>query len=193
VWGERVVRSDDFSDAQAHLALLQVVAQQTESGIAVHTDQPDHPEGRTYQADYHVRLPRSMSISVGLVNGEVSIEKMSDGLAVELVNGNVACREIQGDCRVALVNGRIDCDVALPDKGSCSLSTTNGNIILAVPDTTSARLEARVTNGSVSVSGLQLNDLRSSRTSVSGILSGGSGSIQATTVNGNIEILGKID
>jgi DUF4097 and DUF4098 domain-containing protein YvlB len=132
-----------------------------------------------------------MVVKVQLVNGTVAVEKISGSLQVESTNGNVDCREILGDCEVALVNGQIECDVVLPIEGSCGLTTVNGNIILAIPDTTSSQLEAKLTNGSVSISGLQIKNMVSSRTSVSGTLGNGGGSIQLTTVNGNIEVQGK--
>jgi hypothetical protein len=191
VWGERVVRSDDPSDAEEQLDRLTVEVRKNGTEIAVHTDQPNHSGGRSYMVNYHVRLPDSMKVGVQLTNGTVSIDGISNSVRVESTNGNIDCRKLRGDCAVALVNGEIDCEVALPGGGTCTLAAVNGNVNLAVPDTVSAQMEAKVTNGSVSVSGLQIKNMKSSRTSVTGTLGDGTGLIQVSTVNGNIDILGK--
>jgi DUF4097 and DUF4098 domain-containing protein YvlB len=67
----------------------------------------------------------------------------------------------------------------------------NGNVSLTIPDSTSARVEAKTTNGAVSVSGLSIRDMSSSRTAVTGTLGGGSGVIRLTTVNGNVSLAGE--
>jgi DUF4097 and DUF4098 domain-containing protein YvlB len=190
VWGERIVRSDDQQDAEDHLELLTVEVNQADSGIDVQTHQPNQSEGKTYEVVYHVRLPKGLQVSAELINGTVTVDKIANRVSVSSTNGNVVCSDIEGDCEVALVNGLIDCGVALPTNGRCSLSTVNGNVSLVIPDTTSAGLDAKVTNGSVSVSGLQLKNMRSSRTSVSGTLGDGTGTIQLSSVNGNVQVEG---
>jgi hypothetical protein len=189
--GEREVKSDDQEDAREHLELLQVEIQKADSGIVVHTRQPNRSEGRTYTVEYRIRLPRNLRLSVELTNGEISVESVSGKVGVSSTNGNVTCRDLRGDCTVGLVNGQISCDLVPPDRGVCSLETVNGNVSLSIPASTSADLEAKVTNGTVSVSDLQINNLKSSRTAVSGVLGSGAGSIDLSTVNGNVTITGK--
>jgi hypothetical protein len=191
VWGERIVRSDDASDAEDHMTILTVNIQQGDSGIAVTTHQPSRTEGRTYEVNYHVRLPARLRTDVELVNGSVTVERISNDVRVSSTNGNVECRDIRGGCAVELVNGQIACGVALPARGACSLATVNGNVELTVPDSTSAEVEARVTNGNVSVSGLQVRNMQSSKTAFSGVLGGGEGTVRLTTVNGNIQMQGR--
>jgi hypothetical protein len=191
VWGERIVRSDDASDAEDHLAMLTVHIQQGDSGIAVTTHQPSRSEGRTYEVDYHVRLPMRLRTAVDLVNGAVTVERISNDVRISSTNGNVECRDILGGCGIELVNGNIACEIVLPARGACSLTTVNGNVTLTVPDTTSAEVEARVTNGNVSVSGLQVKAEQSTRTAFSGVLGEGEGSVRMTTVNGNIQVQGR--
>jgi hypothetical protein len=191
VQGERVVRSDDFEDAEAHLALLTVKARRNGAEIDVSSEQPNRSEGRSYEVHYRVRLPSWMKIDAQLVNGEVTVEGASGGLSVALTNGSARCMGIYGNCVVALVNGPVRCDLSLPAQGACSLSTVNGNVSLTVPDTTSAQLEAKVTNGTISVSSLEVKSLKSSKTAVTGVLGTGKGTIQLSAVNGNVGIEGR--
>ncbi len=189
--GKRMVRSESDEDAETHLQLLTVEIRKADPEIAVHTRQPNRNEGKTYQVDYRVRLPRGIRIAVESTNGEVEISAISDSVGISQVNGNIRCARLSGDCTVGLVNGQITCDVRLPVGGRCSLNTVNGNVSLSVPDTTSARLEAKVSNGTVSVSNLTVGDLKSSRTAVSGVLGSGEGTIQLSAVNGNVTVAGR--
>jgi hypothetical protein len=191
VSGERLVRSDSYADAETHLEYLTVDVQKKDSAIIVHTRQPNRSEGRTYQVDYQIRLPERMRVVVEGTNGEVTVENISNRVTIQTTNGNISCRELQGDCGVALVNGQITCDVALPARGYCELATVNGGVSLTLPPSTSAQLQAKVTNGSVSITDFQVKNLKSSRTSVSGELGSGEGSIELSTVNGNIQVRSK--
>jgi hypothetical protein len=191
VTGERVVRSDDESDALAGLALLTVDFRQEGPDAFLTTRQPNRSEGRSYEVFYRVRLPRRIPVSLEQVNGLITAEDLTGPVRIASTNGNVECRELEGDCDISLVNGRIVCDAAPAAGGRCALSTVNGNVSLAIPDTTSGRLEASTVNGSVFVSGLDMTDIQSSKVSVSGTLGTGNGTIRVATVNGSIEVTGE--
>jgi hypothetical protein len=188
--GKRMVRSESDEDAETHLQLLSVEIRKADQEFDVHTRQPNQNEGKTYQIDYRVRLPRGIRIAVESTNGEVEVSAVSDSVGISQVNGNIRCTNLSGDCTVGLVNGQITCDVRLPVGGLCTLNTVNGNVSLSVPDTTSAQLEAKVSNGTVSVSNLTVGGLKSSRTAVSGVLGSGEGTIRLSAVNGNVAVAG---
>jgi hypothetical protein len=191
VRGERIVRSDDEEDAQEHLSLLQAEFETSGAAVTVHTRQPNRNEGRTYTVNYHVLLPENVRISVAGVNGDAEIIGMAAPAVVDWTNGDLLCTDVRGGCEASLVNGRIVCDGTLPASGSFVLDDVNGNVSLTVPDSTSARVEARTTNGTVSVNGLSLHDMSSSRKAVTGTLGAGSGMIRLTTVNGNVTLAGE--
>jgi len=88
VTGERVVRSGSQRDAEAHLELLQVEVVKADSAIVFRTRQPDRSEGRTYQVDYRIRLPRSVRVIVEAINGAVSVESVSNGIRIASINGH---------------------------------------------------------------------------------------------------------
>ena len=68
VWGERRVGSGTQDDAQARLALLQVGFVEGPDEILIETYQPQN-DGRNYEVDYTIRLPRSMKVDVKTING----------------------------------------------------------------------------------------------------------------------------
>ncbi|MDZ7289006.1 MAG: DUF4097 family beta strand repeat-containing protein [candidate division KSB1 bacterium] len=190
IWGERRVGSESVADAQAHLSDLEVRVTDTQNEVTVKTVQPDNSHGRNYQVTYHVRLPIHWKIVINNVNGDVRIDSLENDLSINLVNGNVWLREIYGSVSVELVNGQIDAKLRLPVQGSCRMSAVNGNIQLAIPQSTSAEFSAAVTNGGISLSNLVLKNSVGSPTSLRGTLAGGQGTIALVVVNGRIGVVG---
>jgi DUF4097 and DUF4098 domain-containing protein YvlB len=68
------------------------------------------------------------------------------------------------------------------------LQTTNGQISLTLPADAKADLDASVTNGAISVTGLKLEALDKSRRHLSARINGGGTPITASTTNGAIRI-----
>jgi DUF4097 and DUF4098 domain-containing protein YvlB len=66
----------------------------------------------------------------------------------------------------------------------------NGNLILAIPQTTSAQFSAKTSNGLVNVNNLPLNNAQITSRSVTGILGSGEGTINIEAVNGTVTVSG---
>jgi predicted membrane protein len=107
-----------------------------------------------------------------------------------VVNGVVNATEVSGSVNVAVTNGTISGKVFIPENGSCILSLVNGNVSLLVPRTTSATVSATVTLGTVSVSNLPMTYTTNTPVVVTGVLSGGKGSIRLSTVTGVVQLVG---
>ncbi|MBN2104368.1 DUF4097 family beta strand repeat protein [bacterium] len=191
IWGDRVVRSDTQTDADDHLSLLQVKVRTSDSVLSVKTEQPNESNRRSYEVDYHVRLPRSLTVTAASINGDLIVLNMTNAVKAELVNGEVDCQNIRGSCLASIVNGEIHCEMILPDQGYCILAAVNGDIALETMGVFSAVMEAQVTNGSIFVDGLEVHQQRISKTTFYGVVGNGSGSIQLQTVNGDIKVTGK--
>jgi hypothetical protein len=190
VWGEKMIRSSSEPDAELRLNDLEVMIQNNNNQMSVETKQPSQSNGRSYEVDYHIIVPNRLKVKVESVIGEIHILDIQNDIESELVNGNIGIQNNQGSCRCALVNGQIESQLTLGNSDVCILSSVNGNIILNVPDTTSAMIEASVSIGSISFSGLQIQNLNTTKTTASGTLGRGTGFIQVSTVNGNIEVSG---
>ncbi len=208
IWGEKIVESDSRSDAKDHLAYLSVVPDSSENAVSARTNQPSRSDGRNYIVHYHVQVPRDWMIVAEQVNGDIRVssirgnvtitsengkvypDSLDTSLLVSIVNGSLVMKDLHCSITGAIVNGVISGDLALPLNGNCILSTTNGTISIAIPDTTSALFTAKTVNGTVSVSGLTLQDLQSSIKSVSGRLGAGEGTMTLSAVNGSIVVSG---
>jgi hypothetical protein len=190
IWGEKVVGSDSYEDAEAHLKYLEVQISDKTEKISIETDQPSVTHGRNYQVIYNVIVPDNWDIAIANVNGRVKVDSLNGNVSIGLVNGDVVLTEILGNVCVGVTNGTVYSKVALPLNGLCMITTVNGQIQLNIPSNTSAELAAKVTNGTVNVSNLILKNMVSSRNSVSGVLGNGQGTISVESVNGTISVSG---
>jgi hypothetical protein len=190
IWGERIVQSDSYADAEEHLENLEVLVSDGHDKINVKTDQPTVTHGRSYQVIYNIIIPDNWDVAVENVNGQIEIDSLNADIAIGLVNGDLVLTNILGNIITGVTNGTIYGKITLPVNGICAMCSVNGQIQLGIPRTTSAALTARVTNGTVSVTNLTLNNMVSSRNSVCGTIGSGQGTISVESVNGTISVSG---
>lgn len=190
IWGEKIVASDSYEDAEAYLQYLEVQISDKTDKISIETHQPNQTYGRSYQVIYNAIIPDDWDVAIENVNGKVVIDSLNGDVSLGLVNGDVALTEISGNVSVGVTNGNVYGKMNLPVNGFCTVHTVNSQIQLSIPTTTSAKLSAKVANGTVSVSNLTLNNMESSKNYMSGVLGNGQGTITVETVNGLIKVNG---
>lgn len=209
IWGERRVESDSYSDAEYYLSKLAVDVTQYADEIAVKTIQPDNTRGRNFLVFYHIRIPRNWQVRADQQNGEVLIEGIGgpvdvtqnngetvlrwidNDLNAALDNGNIFVSHLSGSADINLINGNIDAALdLLPAGGECKLTSVNGQILLAIPRTTSAEFSAAVTNGTIAINNLNLRNAQTTPTRKTGTLGTGDGNVELKTINGNIVVNG---
>ena len=98
--------------------------------------------------------------------------------------------DIYGSVAVELVNGDIDSKVTLPLDGTIAMGVANGDIELDIPKNTSAQFASSVVNGEITVSNLNIQNKVETSKSVSGTCGDGRGTINLSTVNGDINVTG---
>jgi hypothetical protein len=172
VSGTRRVGSDTREDAEAHLAMLEVLIREDGAELLVESKHPKL-DGRNYEVDYTVSLPRDMKVQVENTNGDVTLEDLADDAVVQLANGTVKA------------------DLTLPPMGLIDLFTVNGDIDLEVQKDASARFEATLTNGQITTSNLDLRDRVATKRTLAGRLGDGAGLIRLGLVNGSIQANGR--
>jgi len=190
IWGERIVGSESYSDADEHLDYLRVEVTTYEDYVSVRTIQPSNSHGRSYEVDYHIEVPFFWDVAVQQVNGPVMVDSLRGTLWCDLVNGNMHVTRLEGSLFSGITNGNFLGEIYLPESGTCDLHMVNGNIDLRIPEETQAELNAGVTNGSISVINLPLSYISQSRTHIYGILGNGNAEISLGTVNGIIMVRG---
>jgi hypothetical protein len=188
--GTRRVTSDDPVDAAEHLDLLTVEVENEAGVVSAVTHQPEHSDGRIYEVDYRVYIPEDLAVTITDVNGTIYIRSVAEPVTVSHVNGAVNLDGISASVMCSVVNGTIEGDVTLPLDGVIGMEVVNGEVDIEIPAATSAMFLAGVVNGSISVTGLVLEDMVSSATSLSGRLGEGRGTIGLAVVNGTIAARG---
>lgn len=190
ITGERRVGSESVEDAEAHLQELEVSVSDLGNEILVKTTQPGETNGRSYIVNYDITLPKGLKVLTSSINGSVAIDSISNRVSTDLTNGQITLDEILGNTDIDLENGIIDAEVTVPLDGTADMRTTNGNIDLDIPQSTSAEFSATVVNGIITVSDLDLQDPVSTSSSLTGTLGDGRGTISLSTTNGNINVKG---
>ena len=190
VSGVKIVRSDSERDGRDFLKKIKVSLSETSSTLFVATEQPENLDGREVNVDYEITVPQRWLLSVSSVNGECALDSLQGEIDAQVSNGNVSLGKIDASATVRVTNGRIAGTVNLPRNGKLHAQTTNGLIVIDLAKETSAQFLARVTNGTVNVSGLTLRDVSGSQKEVRGVLGTGEGTIDLRTTNGNISVSG---
>ena len=188
--GERRVESNSEEDARAGLEQLRVTVTEGGDVILVRTIQPQQDDDRNYIVNYRVTLPRNLAVIVNAVNGNIDVGSINARVTVTSVNGVVDLSQIVGSTLVTMVNGTIDARITLPTDGTIEFDLVNGEIDLDIPRSTSARFVATVTNGSITITNLDLRTSVNTPNRVEGTLGGGDGRIMLGTLNGSIDVRG---
>ncbi len=190
VEGVREVRSNSIEDAEARLDDLEVVWRVVGDTVIIETEQPEDTEGRTYQVEYNITLPRNFEVVVVSANAAIAIGSIDNSVSVLVGNGVVDLDGVQGDVFIDVGNGEVLGTLTLPTDGTLQVQIGNGLIDLGIPTSTSAEFLATVGNGTISISNLTLQNQQSTNTSLSGRLGAGDGEIRLTVGNGIITVTG---
>ena len=188
--GEKRVGSESQEDANNYLSRLNVEVYDQQEYVLIRTDQPEENRGRLLEVNYIITFPDTLSIDITAVNGDMELDTLHSDLVISHVNGNITLAFVDGNASVSLVNGTINSYMVLPGGGILSNAVVNGNIVLHLPDSTSANLSASLTNGQIYWSGLTINDAIQTSTQLTGTLGDGDGQIRLQSVNGTINITG---
>jgi hypothetical protein len=156
--------------------------------------------------DLVVRVPdRTSLVAASTANGDVAVFDVSGDPDVSSANGDVFVRDVDGypnlrssNGDVELIGGRglstattangdIDVDIT-SFSGDVEVATTNGDIEIALSPSLDADIDARTGNGTVTVTGLELSNVRQSRTHLTGQLGAGGPDVRASSSNGDVDL-----
>jgi DUF4097 and DUF4098 domain-containing protein YvlB len=105
--------------------------------------------GKSIEGEVHVERTRGR-VAVSSVNDAVSVTETSGDVLAETTNGRVALRNIESrNVEATTVNGNITYEGSAAPGGSYRLSTHNGSIIVAVPETAGAAFAVRTYRGAM--------------------------------------------
>jgi hypothetical protein len=142
-----------------------------------------------WTVSFEIMAPHDTDLWVESVNGRISVAEMHRNVDAETINGAISLTDVSADVRGRTVNGGISADLAgaTIDGDTVDLHTTNGAIVLRIPEGFSARLDIETVNGGVRSDFPVTREGRGNR-EVSAILGDGGPLIRARTVNGGVQI-----
>jgi hypothetical protein len=191
---EKIARGASEAAAKEALGRIEIIEEATESGVRVETRLPQgglfgHGGG---EVRYFVKVPANTTLRVKTVNGSVDLQDVSGTLRASTTNGGVNGRALSGSLDAGTTNGTIAVEMNKVGPDGVQLETTNGGIRLQIPKDTAATISARLSNGHIDASSLELQTQGEiSRRSLDATLNGGGARIRLSTTNGGITIGGR--
>jgi len=121
------------------------------SGSKIHATGPESKRDYNWDVSYEIFVPRRADLSLETHNGGIAIVDVSGKIDFTALNGGVVLKRVGGAVRGSTTNGGLVIELAGDrwDGESMDVSTTNGGVIMSVPENYSAHVETGTVNGSV--------------------------------------------
>src|SRR6266403_1949799 len=155
--------------------------------VSITTRYPQN-EGVEVAVEYTIHVAHIEHI--GTVNGTLRIAGVETVEDLHTVNGNIEVLEAGGSVHAHTTNGNVHLELAhLLEKNAASAETTNGSVVLALPSSAQADLEARCLNGNFySELPIAMESSQKPR-EIHGKLGRGGFPIHLRTINGGIRVV----
>ena len=174
--------------AEEARALAQQIRIET-GGSKIFASGPESRRNYHWDVSYEVFVPRRADLSVETHNGGISIAEVNGRIDFTALNGGVVLKRVGGTVRGSTTNGGLVIELGGDrwDGDSLDVSTTNGGVVMSVPENYSARLETGTVNGSVSVDFPVTVQGKISKQIALNLGSGGA-MVKAITTNGGVRL-----
>ena len=153
-----------------------------------------YPEGRTNNnpasVRYQLHVPENARLDrINLVNGSLTVQKVSGGVSANLINGKLRVDDLAGRAELSTVNGGIEATYgSLNNVREIKLKSVNGAIELGLPNSPNAEVKASTVSGGIrSDFPLQVQGGYVGK-NLNGTLGSGGTRIDVSNVSGSIHI-----
>ena len=174
--------------AEEARALAQQIRIET-GGSKIFASGPESRRNYHWDVSYEVFVPRRADLSVDTHNGGISIAEVNGKIDFTALNGGVVLKKVGGTVRGSTTNGGLVIELGGDrwDGESLDVSTTNGGVVMSVPENYSANLQTGTVNGSVSVDFPVTVQGQISKQVALNLGSGGA-MVKAMTTNGGVRL-----
>lgn len=159
------------------------------AGAKIFASGPDNRRDYYWSVSYEIFVPRRTDLSLESHNGGISISDVRGNMEFNALNGGVSLRRVGGTVRGSTTNGglMIELNGDRWDGEEMDVKTTNGGIMMSVPENYSAHLETGTVNGNLSIDFPVTVQGRITRELAVNLGSGGP-TVRAMTTNGGVKI-----
>lgn len=190
--GERTAKASTDDAARDLLGKVEMREEISESRARVEVRAPRTFGVSNVEVRWTVRVPKGVVVDLRTVNGRVALTGLEGEVHAQTVNGGVEGKRLSvTTLEASTVNGGVDIDLATPlsGEGSISLEAVNGGVALAIHGDSKASVTARVTNGGIRTTDLDLQVIgEQSRRRLEGTLNGGGSRVTLQTTNGGVQL-----
>jgi len=192
-WDRNEVQIDAVKKArdQQRLDEANIEVETGSDYVKIRTQYPqNHTNNNPASVHYTLHVPQNARLDrISLVNGSLTIQKVTGQVDASLVNGKAQISDLTGEAKISSVNGRIEANYAsLSNVRQIKLKSVNGSIELGLPGSPNAEVKAStVTGGIKSDFPLTVQGSFASH-NLSGTLGSGGTRIELSNVNGSIHI-----
>jgi hypothetical protein len=158
-------------------------------GSKIFASGPENDRNHHWDVSYEVFVPRRQDVSIETHNGGIFISEVNGKIDFEAVNGGVVLRRVAGAVRGSTTNGGLVIELSGDhwDGETLDVRTTNGGVIMSVPENYSAHLETGTVNGGINVDfPVTVQGPINKQLAVN--LGSGGATVKAVTTNGGVRI-----
>ena len=159
------------------------------SGAKIFANGPDNRKNYHWDVSYEVFVPRRADLSLETHNGGIAISEVNGKIDFSALNGGVVLRRVGGAVRGSTTNGGLVVELSGDrwDGETLDVRTTNGGVVLSVPENYSAKLETGTINGSIDVDFPVTVQGKINKQLALNLGSGGA-TVKAMTTNGGVRV-----
>lgn len=159
------------------------------SGAKIFASGPDSRKDYHWDVSYEVFVPRRTDLSLETHNGGIAIAEVNGRIDFSAVNGGVVLKRVGGAVHGSTTNGGLVIELSGDrwEGETLDVSTTNGGVIMSVPENYSANLQTGTVNGSVNVDFPVTVQGRINKQIAVNLGSGGA-TVKAMTTNGGVHL-----
>ena len=159
------------------------------AGGKIFASGPETSKNLQWSVSFEIFVPKRTDLSLEAYNGGISIADVSGQIEFTGHNGGVVLKRVGGTVRGSTMNGGlvVELDGSSWNGEELDVKTTNGGIVMAIPENYSAHLETGTVNGHLNIDFPVTVQGRISRELAVNLGNGGP-TVRAMTTNGGVKI-----
>ncbi|HET8781667.1 MAG TPA: hypothetical protein VFM63_04595 [Pyrinomonadaceae bacterium] len=159
------------------------------SGAKIYASGPESRRNYHWDVSYEVFVPRRADLSLEAHNGGISISEVNGKIDFSALNGGVVLKRVGGAVRGSTTNGGLVIELSGDrwDGETLDVRTTNGGVVMSIPENYSAKLETGTVNGSIDVDFPVTVQGKINKQLALNLGSGGA-TVKAVTTNGGVRV-----